>query len=161
MTVLVVGIGNADRGDDGIGPAVAARVRERALPGVDVLVLDDPLALLDAWEGYETVAVVDAVRSGAVAGTIHVRAAGRDDLPLAPAGRGDAGSTHGFGVAAAVGLGRALHRLPVRLVLVGVEGRCFDHGAALSPEVAAAVGAAGDQVVEAVVPDGEVSHVPR
>lgn len=157
---LVVGVGNAGRGDDGVGPAVVDVLRDRALPGVEVLVLHDPVSLLDAWEGHETVAVVDAVRSGVPAGTIHVRAAGRDDVPLLPAGRGDAGSTHGFGVAAAVGLGRALRRLPPRLVLVGVEGSCFDHGATLSPEVAAAVEAAADHVVAVLATaGGRTSHV--
>ena len=34
---LVVGVGNPDRGDDGVGRAVAALVRGRALPGVEVL----------------------------------------------------------------------------------------------------------------------------
>jgi hydrogenase maturation protease len=38
-----------------------------------------------------------------------------------------------------VELGRALGRLPERLVVVGVEGECWDHGAPLSPAVAAVV----------------------
>ena len=30
--VLVVGVGNPDRGDDGVGPMVARRLREFAVP---------------------------------------------------------------------------------------------------------------------------------
>jgi hydrogenase maturation protease len=45
------------------------------------------------------------------------------------------GSTHDFGVAQAVEMARVLGTLPPRLVLYGIEGRCFDFGAALSPEV--------------------------
>jgi len=32
--VLVVGIGNSDRGDDGVGPAVARRLRGRVPPSM-------------------------------------------------------------------------------------------------------------------------------
>lgn len=36
MTVLVIGYGNPGRGDDGLGPALAARIAALGLPGVDV-----------------------------------------------------------------------------------------------------------------------------
>jgi hydrogenase maturation protease len=45
-------------------------------------------------------------------------------------------STHGFGVATAVELARALNRLPPRLVLFGIEGKEFGIGRGLSTEVA-------------------------
>jgi Ni,Fe-hydrogenase maturation factor len=45
---LVIGIGNADRGYDAVGVAVARRVRSAALPGVTVAELEgDQFALLD------------------------------------------------------------------------------------------------------------------
>ena len=34
---LVIGVGNPDRGDDGVGPAVASRVAALGLPGVRVV----------------------------------------------------------------------------------------------------------------------------
>ena len=58
---LVVGIGNPLRGDDGVGPAVAALLRARAHPGVQVAeVHADPIALLDLWAGRRRVVLVDA-----------------------------------------------------------------------------------------------------
>jgi hydrogenase maturation protease len=51
-----------------------------------------------------------------------------------------AASTHHLGLADAVELARALGRLPERLVVVGIEGRSFDAGEGLSPDVEAAVG---------------------
>src|SRR5512135_998350 len=49
-TALVVGVGNPVRGDDGVGPAVAALVRAQARPDVEVAELHGDLtALLDLW----------------------------------------------------------------------------------------------------------------
>ena len=44
-----LGVGNAYRGDDAVGPAVAGRVRERA-PELEVVVREqEPIQLLEAW----------------------------------------------------------------------------------------------------------------
>ena len=82
--------------------------------------------------------VVDAMVSGAPPGTVRRFDALREALPAPRAGA----STHGLGLAEAVGLARALDRLPARLVLVGIEGADFSPGAGLGPAVAAGVEAA-------------------
>ena len=90
---------------------------------------EDPTALLDLWAGHDPVVVVDAVRSGGPAGTIHRLETGDGAPPMperAVVRRTGRGGTHAFGLAAAVELGRALHRLPPRLVVVGVEADGFD-----------------------------------
>lgn len=56
-------------------------------------------------------------------------------------------SGHSLGIAAAITLGRALGRLPARLVVVAVEGRSFGVGIPMSPEVRAAVPGAVVQVL--------------
>jgi hydrogenase maturation protease len=134
VLTLVVGVGNAWRGDDAAGLAVARRVRALA-PAVEVCELDgDVSALVGLLDGREGVAVVDAARWGAPPGTVHAIRADREPLP---AGLGS--STHAFGVADAIELARALGRLPVRLDVYGVEGEDFATGAPLSPAVAAGV----------------------
>ena len=143
---LVIGLGAPDRGDDAVGAAVARAVADR-LPGVAVVDHEDPTGLLDVWAGHDPVVVVDAVRSGAPPGTVH-------RLATPPPGSGP-GGTHAIGLAEMVEIGRALGRLPDRLVVVGVEAGGFDHGAPLSAAVAAAVPAAADLVCE------ELGHVPR
>ena len=65
-------------------------------------------ALMDAWEGAETVWLVDAVSSGAQAGAVHRVDASEEELPA----RLFRASTHHFGLAEAVELARALGRLP-------------------------------------------------
>ena len=49
------------------------------------------------------------------------------------------GSTHAFGVTEVVELGRALDRLPKRLLVFGIEGAAFSAGDALTAAVAAVV----------------------
>ena len=69
---MVIGVGNAWRGDDGAGLAVARRVRELAPAGVEVREVEsDATALVDVWSGAEHVVVVDAARSGAAPGTVR------------------------------------------------------------------------------------------
>ena len=143
---LVIGLGNPDRGDDAVGVKVARLVAAERLD-VRVVELDDPSEALDAWEPEDTVVVADAVSSGGDPGDIHVLDAVARRLPT---GGWAAGGTHALGLAAVVELGRALGRLPRRLVVVGVEAGRFDHGAPLSDAVAAAVPAAALAVLAAI-----------
>lgn len=149
---LVVGLGAPDRGDDAVGVVVARGVAARCPLGVDVVVHEDPTDLVELWSGRELVVVADAVRSGTEPGTLVVVETGADGerLPESAWGRMGRGGTHAFGLAAAVELARALRRLPTRVVLVGVEAMSFDHGAPLSPAVAAAVPTAVDRVLAVV-----------
>ena len=102
----------------------------------------EPTALIDAWEGVEVVWLVDAVSSGAEPGTVHRLDASDHELPAALF----RASTHHVGLAEAVELARALHRLPRQTVVFGIEGGTFEVGNELSDPVAFAVG----EVVEAV-----------
>lgn len=138
---LVVGLGSPDRGDDAVGPIVAQRIATLRLSGVQVLEREDPTALIDLWDGRDLAIVVDAVCSNGVPGTLVIMESGVDGAPLtgdAWAGTGRDG-THAFGLAAAVELSRALHRLPRRLVLIGIEAGGLEHGAPLTAPVSAAV----------------------
>lgn len=143
---LVVGLGHPDRGDDGVGPAVARAARPLIPADVPVMVHDGPLALIDVWDGYDEVVVIDAVRTGRPLGSIVVLDVGA--TAMSPWAGG--GGTHAFGLEAAVELARALDRLPGRLLLVGVESVRFDVGAAMSEQVADAVERAAHAVADLV-----------
>ena len=146
MRPLVIGVGNAYRRDDGAGIAVVEALR-RLGAGVDIATAGgEPAALLDCWTGRSLVLLVDATRSGAPAGTVHrieVNGSGTEGLP-APA---VTPSGHRLGVTEAVALGRALQRLPHRLVVFAIEAGDDSFGVGLSGPVAAAV----DSVVNAVL----------
>jgi hydrogenase maturation protease len=146
--VVVIGVGNRDRGDDGVGPEVLARVEGRLPRGARPARLagDDPAAIMEAWQGAGRAIVVDAMSSGAAPGTVRRVDVGEGPLPA------DLGlvSTHALGAAAAIELARVLGRLPASLVVYGVEGEDFTRGASLSRAVAAAVPAVANQVLAEV-----------
>jgi len=135
VSAVVLGVGNAFRRDDGIGPALAEILGERGLPDVTVLSSDgDPGFLLDAWAGARLAIVVDALWcENPVPGRIH-RIAETGIWPQA----GQA-STHGLGIAETVKLGQALGRMPGRLVIYGVEAEDDGFGPGLSAAVTAAL----------------------
>ena len=128
----VIGVGNRWRRDDAAGLAAAGRIREETGEDVEVTELEGELSsLIDAWEDSDPVIVIDAVSSGAVPGTVHRIDARAACLPPALARP----STHAVGLAAAIELGRALDRLPPRLVVFGIEGERFEAGTELTPRV--------------------------
>jgi hydrogenase maturation protease len=134
-SVLVVGVGNAHRRDDGVGPAVARRL-QALVTDLRVLVKEgDCVSLLDDWEGVDAVIVIDATRSGARPGTILRHEAHHGPLPAVFS----RSSTHGFGIHEVIELARGMRRLPRRIVVLGIEGGDFTAGESLSSDVEAAV----------------------
>ena len=142
--VLVVGIGNPDRGDDGFGPAVARRLRGRVPSTVRVLTRNgDALALIEDWNGFPSVIVIDAVAPISDPGRVHRLDLTDGPLPIGLAPR----SSHAFGVAETVELARNLGRLPRCLIAYLVEGEQFATGAPLSPTVAEAIEMVAERIV--------------
>ncbi|WP_407686845.1 hydrogenase maturation protease [Mycobacterium sp. HUMS_1102779] len=143
--VVVLGLGNAYRRDDGVGVAAAAAFERLALPGVEVrAAISDPMDLIEAWSGRDLAVVIDAVvTTPAVPGRVHRRAPADLDT-------GDGLSSHGPDVARAHALGRVLGRVPGALVVFTVEVADVGHGTGLSPRVAAAVPDVVGRVVDEV-----------
>jgi len=149
--VVIIALGNRFRGDDGIGLFVAERLKETGTDRLDGCMIvegkDDAMALVSAWEGAALAVIIDAAVSGASPGTIRRLEAGVQAMPKDLSRC----SSHGLGLAEAVELGKALGRLPGRLVILAVEAAILEQGAAMSPQVAAAA----EEVVRKV--DAEVS----
>jgi hydrogenase maturation protease len=144
VTVVVVGVGNAYRGDDGAGLAVAECIRGRVPGGVEVVTCEQEASrVIDAIEGREAAVLVDASSSGAAPGTIHRFDASVEPVPA----RSFRSSTHAFGVGEAIELARALGKLPGTVVVFGIEGAEFSAGEGLSSAVAAAVEPTADAVL--------------
>jgi hydrogenase maturation protease len=142
--IRVVGVGNTGRTDDDAGREVARRLRLRKPCGFDVRECDgDATSIMVAWEGADEVVVVDACRGAGSPGSVHVFEGGNVER----LGALQSVSTHSFGVAAAVGLARAMGRLPSRLVIYAIEGRDFRMGGELTPPVDRSV----DEVVALLV----------
>jgi hydrogenase maturation protease len=142
---VVIGVGNAFRGDDAAGREVAKRVQERLAGEVDVVVCElEPTRLVDAWEGADAAVLVDAVSSGAEPGTVHRFDATSEPLPS----REFRSSTHALGIGETIELARAIGRLPSRVVVFGIEGEVFGSGSGLSAHAEEGVERAVELVLE-------------
>lgn len=140
---LLIGIGNPRRGDDAAGRAVARLLAERAAPGLVVRESSgEATSLMEAWAGFDDVVLVDACRGAGPPGSVHVFDA--DEVDRIASLRH--ASSHSLGVAAAIGLARALGTLPAQLVVYAVEARDTAVGERLSPEVDAAVRRLADRL---------------
>lgn len=136
---LVIGIGNEWRGDDGVGPYIAKIIWEQHWPNTRVIAnVADGLDLLDTWRDADTVYVIDALRGCGDAGSVIRVDALSEALPT------EAGySSHTFGLAEAIELGRTLNALPKQLIVIGIEGHDFAMGNGLT----AAVENAAQQII--------------
>ncbi len=144
--VLVIGIGVDERGDDAVGRHVARALAERR-PDIRVLERRGEAAeLLEAWAGADSVVLIDAVALDATAGGVHTFDASSQPLPAYH----KHGSTHGFGVAEAIELARALGELPPRIRVVGIVIGNSAIGAGLSSAARAAIAPATEQVLREV-----------
>lgn len=145
--ILVIGIGNPYRGDDGAGAAVAGKISELSITGVTVIIQDGEAArLIESWNEDDSVIVVDTVSSGHEPGVLMRFDAVEDSLPVKYFSHS---STHSFSLAEAVELARAIDKLPGRLVIYGIEGKNFDNGSEISSEVTVAI----EKVTERIIRD--------
>jgi hydrogenase maturation protease len=144
--ILVLGLGNMLLSDDGVGPALLQKLceTEERWQG-EVEFLDggtQGLALLGRLSGRRALIIVDALKMGAPAGTVH-----RLTLPelqgLTP---GRASSGHEGNAGELLAAAQLLDDLPDRLFVVGVEPETISTGLGLSPSVQDALPAASDQV---------------
>lgn len=149
--VIVIGVGNDFRSDDGVGLLVARTLKAQAHGGLTVMEHSGEAAgLLEAWKGADTAILVDAVVTGAGPGTVYrfdpqVQAIPRVCFQC---------STHAFGIPDAIALGRVMDLLPQRLVIFGVEAGTFEPGPALSGPVERAAGEVIARVLEEVEAGG-------
>jgi hydrogenase maturation protease len=141
--IVVIGVGNRMRSDDGAGPAVLDRLG--GLVPTDVGLVEsmgDVAQILDAWKSSERVVIVDAVMSGSPPGTVR-RLDGRSGVPTS----WRSPSSHLIGLAEAIELGGSLGSLPDEVTVFGIEAENVDGGTALT----ASVGAAVDEVAEEIL----------
>jgi hydrogenase maturation protease len=148
--LMIIGIGNEYRSDDGAGLLVARRLREILSAPVKIIEQSgEGAALVEAWKDLQNVILIDAVHSGAEPGTIFRFEAHQQAIPA----QFFHYSTHAFSVAEAIELARALNQLPASLIVYGIEGKNFTAGIGLSPEVEKVV----SEVVARIVRDVELT----
>lgn len=152
MKVLVAGVGNVLRGDDGFGVIVAEKLIERAPPrGVRVVELGiGGIHLVqELADGYDALVVIDAVELGNSPGTVVVMRPDVLDLDRLslPERQDQLADVHYSTPERAMMLAFALRRLPAETWLVGGEVADVErYGDSLSPKLAEAVESATAEV---------------
>ncbi|MGW4898557.1 hydrogenase maturation protease [Kitasatospora sp. NPDC004240] len=149
--IVLIGVGNEYRHDDGAALAVLAELTSSGVEADRIALCDgEPTRLMDLWDGADLAVVVDAVHGHpGRPGRIH-RVSVYPDLPEDPLDEAVAAGTHGLGLGHGIALASALGRLPGELVIIAVEGADFGIGEGLSPVVVAAVPRAAGMVRETV-----------
>ena len=135
--LLVVGCGGALAADDNVGLEIVHRLRARGDCGCEFPELaGGGFDLLYSFEKAEIVLFVDAVQSGAPAGTVHLLPLpSREIIPRAM-GRV---SSHGWGLEETLRLARSLGWCVPKLMLLGVELESVTPGASRTAPVDAAL----------------------
>lgn len=133
--IVVVGLGNRYRRDDGVGVAAASALNELALPGVCVTTdIAEPLGLLEAWSGAVLAVVIDAALvDAATAGSVRRCTLG--NVAAEPEGL----SSHSIDIRRTYALGQALGRVPSALHLLTIDVADVGYGIGLTPQVERAV----------------------
>lgn len=144
--ILIIGIGNRYRGDDGLGCFIADELKKQVTHDVEVIEHNgDPASLIDLWQGRSQVILIDAISSGTEIGTIHDFDLHQQALPDTFRNY----STHALGVAEAVELARALGKLPSHIIF-GIEAENFKADTHQSTQLQQAMKALQDKVLKAI-----------
>jgi hydrogenase maturation protease len=125
--ILIAGMGNLLRRDDGFGVEIARRlVGQHALPA-DVKVVEVGIGgihlVQELMDGYDALVVVDAVERGSTPGTLHVLEAEVPDLATWPEQRRQdfLADMHYTTPSKALILAKALGVLPPKVFIVGCQ----------------------------------------
>lgn len=145
MTVLIAGVGNVLRGDDGFGTAVVERLREQGVPGT-VRILDIGIGGIHLVQELtvpaDALIVIDAVDKGRIPGTVLVMRPDIVDVKALPETqqRDALADMHYATPERTFMLASALGVLPPESWIVGCQAEDADRlGEGLSEPVAAAI----------------------
>lgn len=146
--IAIIGCGNANRSDDGVGPEVIRllRIRDLGADGQDVKLLDagtDGMAVMFAARDVQTLVLVDACRSGSDPGAIFETPGESLELPHQPSL-----NLHDFRWDNALFAGRKIYAdgFPSDVTVFLIEAESVDLGLGLTPKVAAAAAKVADRI---------------
>ena len=151
--IAIIGCGNANRSDDGVGPRVISDLRARGVEGDDVKAYDagtDGMAAMFSARGCSTLIIVDACRSGSTPGAVfevpgeEVETTYRPSLTL-----------HDFRWDHALHAGRILFHddFPAQVTVLLIEAQTVDFGIGLSPAVAGAAARVVERIEALIAAD--------
>ena len=143
--VLLVGIGNEFRKDDGVGCYVVGKIMSRGGGRLAAKILArEGTDLIECWRGYGTVYVVDAAMSGSEPGTVHRFEIPGQEIPKSVFRT----STHAFSLADVIHLAQTLDALPPKVIVYGIEAGSFEHGSGLTEKVKSGADKLAEELIE-------------
>ena len=150
--VLVAGMGNLLRGDDGFGVLVIEALKGALADDPSVTLVETGIAgvglVQHLMDGFDTLIIVDAVQRGTEAGRVMILEPELAGLARTRTAQIDMHQTDAEGV---MRMASAVGCLPAHVWIVGCEAEgCDDLGAALSEPVRAAIPEAVSKVVALV-----------
>ena len=150
VKTAIVGCGNPNRSDDGVGPEVARRLRQMALPK-DIAVFDagtDGMAVLYRARGVKRLIVVDAKAPEGHPGAIYEVPGELLQAPPPPSL-----NLHDFRWDHALYAGRKIYGddFPAEVAVFLIEAETLDLGLGLSAAVAAAAARVADKIKALVI----------
>jgi hydrogenase maturation protease len=146
MNILVLGVGNILMGDDGIGVRVIEHLDERYRFTEEVTLLDGGtlgLSLLPNVQEAQRLIIVDAMETGAPAGTI-IRLAGEEIPPALETKL----SPHQLGLRELLTVATLLDSSPEEVILLGVQPQSVQIALELSPPVKAQLEPLAERVLQ-------------
>lgn len=157
MRLLVAGVGNLLKGDDGFGVRAAEALKaDRRLPS-DVTVLETGIGgmhlVQELMQGYDAVLLFDAFERGGKPGQLFVLEPQLPDLGNLSAGeqRDFFAETHYAVPLRALTLAREIGALPPIIRIIGCQPEDADaFGAPMHPKVVEAIGPAVDLALEVI-----------
>jgi hydrogenase maturation protease len=152
MRVLIAGVGNVLRGDDGFGVEVLRRLEHDLAGAEGVHFFESGIAgvglVQQLLDGYDALIILDALDQGAAPGTVFVLAPEVPGL-VALGGERRAIDLHQADPEGVLHMAAALGVLPRHVRIVGCQAAaCDELGAGLSEPVRAAVPEAARRVRE-------------
>ncbi len=143
--IIVFGVGNSYRCDDAAGLIIAQQLKNKNLDNVTIIEKDsDGLSLMEEWSHGDKVIIADAVSSSSVAGSIFRFDLLKQQVPPEKYRF----STHSMSLPDAIQLAKQLNNLPTELRLFAIEGKLFDHGISVTPEVTKSLELVVNQIKE-------------
>ncbi|MDQ3175043.1 MAG: hydrogenase maturation protease [Acidobacteriota bacterium] len=153
MKILVAGVGNVLRGDDGFGVAVAQALFENNTFGSEVTVFEAGIAgialVQELMTGYDVLIIADTIHRGGLPGTIYVIEPKVPELDekFSNELHQSLADAHYSDPSKVLILAKALNVLPPRVFMIGCEPAGYDElGADLSPAVRRAVQVALERI---------------
>ena len=134
--VLVLGVGNTLRRDDGIGPEVIGELKrsEKSIQADLQNGGTDGLALLEIIKVYRKAIIIDAVDMGLKVGDIRLFTPEEAKINI----KQDTLSTHGFGLAETIKLMEHLG-INTELMIIGIQPEDISFGEGLTKKIRATI----------------------